>query len=104
MSDSAIRLRSFLFELRRRKVIRVCLVYLALAWVIVQVVDATFEHLPLPNGSETLVLVLLAIGFPVALALAWAYEITPEGRATSSCPWMPRGGGIVVGAFSFLRL
>jgi len=79
MSDSASRLRNFLSELRRRKVIRVGLVYLALAWVIVQVVDSTFEHLPLPNGSETLVLVLLAIGFPVALALAWAYEMTPDG-------------------------
>jgi adenylate cyclase len=93
MSDSASRLRRFFSELRRRKVIRVVVVYLALAWVIVQVVDATFEHLPLPSGSGTLVLVLLAIGFPVALALAWAYEMTPEGLKRDNSDLDPQGGG-----------
>jgi adenylate cyclase len=93
MSDSASRLRRFFSELRRRKVIRVVVVYLALSWVIVQVVDATFEHLPLPSGSGTLVLVLLAIGFPVALALAWAYEITPEGLKRDNSDLDPQGGG-----------
>jgi len=92
MSESASRLRNLLSELRRRKVIRVGLVYLALAWVIVQVVDSTFEHLPLPNGSETLVLVLLAIGFPVALALAWAYEMTPGGVKRDISDLDPQAG------------
>jgi TolB-like protein/Flp pilus assembly protein TadD len=79
MAEFSSRFRAFIFELRRRKVIRVGLVYIVLAWVIVQVVDATFEHLPLPKGSATLVIVLLMIGFPLALALAWAYEFTPGG-------------------------
>ncbi len=66
-------------ELRRRKVIRVALVYVIGAWVIVQVADSTFEYLPLPEGSNTLVIVLLIIGFPLAMILAWAYELTPTG-------------------------
>ena len=98
MSDSASRLRRFFSELRRRKVIRVVVVYLALAWVIVQVVDATFEHLPLPSGSGTLVLVLLAIGFPLALALAWAYEMTPEGLKRDNTEPDPQGVGPVAAA------
>ena len=66
-------------ELQRRKVIRVALVYVIGAWVMIQIADATFEHLPLPEGSNTLVIVLLIIGFPLAMVLAWAYELTPTG-------------------------
>jgi adenylate cyclase len=77
-------LRTFITELRRRKVIRVGLVYLVAAWLIVQVADATFEHLPLPEGSATLVIVLLAIGFPLALVLGWAYDLTPGGLRRDS--------------------
>ena len=95
MFDSSSRFRRIFFELRRRKVIRVVLVYLALSWVIVQVVDATFEHLPLPSGSGTLVLVLLAIGFPLALVLAWAYQMTPEGLKRESSDPDPQGIGPV---------
>jgi adenylate cyclase len=79
MTESSSKLRTFIFELRRRKVIRVALVYILIAWVTIQVVDTTFEHLPLPTGSATLVIVLLLIGFPLALVLAWAYELTPGG-------------------------
>jgi adenylate cyclase len=79
MSHFGTMLSKFFNELRRRKVIRAAVVYLALAWLIVQVVDATFEHLPLPDGSETLVFVLLAIGFPFIISLAWAYDVTPAG-------------------------
>ncbi len=79
MAEYISKFRAFIVELRRRKVIRVGLVYIVIAWVIMQVVDTTFEHLPLPNGSATLVIVLLLIGFPLALALAWAYEFTPGG-------------------------
>jgi adenylate cyclase len=79
MTGFGIRLRSLFSELQRRKVLRVGAVYVVLAWVIVQVVDATFDDLPLPSGSETLVLVLLLIGLPLALGLAWAYEVTPAG-------------------------
>lgn len=84
MTESGSRLRALISELRRRKVMRVALAYIIIAWVLIQVADATFEHLPLPSGSETLVIVLLLIGFPLALVLAWAYEFTPGGLKRES--------------------
>jgi adenylate cyclase len=66
-------------ELKRRKVVRVCIGYIVGAWLLLQIADATFEPLNLPAWSTTLVLWLLVLGFPVALFLAWALEVTPEG-------------------------
>jgi adenylate cyclase len=93
MSDLRSRIQKFFSELRRRKVIRAGLVYVAIAWVLVQVVDATFDQLPLPAGSGTLVLVLLAIGFPLALALAWAYDVTPGGLRRDPADQEQAAGG-----------
>ncbi len=66
-------------ELRRRKVIRVVAVYALVAWILIQVAQATFEPLGLPHWTLTLVIMLLILGFPIAVALAWALETTPEG-------------------------
>lgn len=65
----------FVAELRRRRVIRVALVYLVAAWVIAQVAQVVFPPLLLPAWTVTLVIVLLVLGFPVALILAWAYQV-----------------------------
>ncbi len=62
----------FIAELRRRRVIRVALVYLIAAWLIMQVAQTTFPALLLPDWSVTLVVILLVLGFPLALILAWA--------------------------------
>jgi TolB-like protein/Tfp pilus assembly protein PilF len=72
-------LKQYFEELKRRKVVRVAIDYLVGAWLLLQIADATFEPLNLPSWSTTLVLWLLILGFPVALALAWALEVTPEG-------------------------
>ena len=66
-------------ELKRRKVVQVCIAYVVGAWLLLQVADATFEPLNLPQWSTTMVLWLLVLGFPVALILAWALEVTPQG-------------------------
>jgi TolB-like protein/Tfp pilus assembly protein PilF len=66
-------------ELHRRKVVRVGGAYLAGAFIALQVVSSTFPALPLPEWADTMVLALLGLGFPIALALAWALELTPEG-------------------------
>ncbi len=68
-----------LAELKRRNVFRVAAAYLVASWLIVQVVSAIREPLGLPVWFETMILVLLAIAFPFALILAWAYELTPDG-------------------------
>lgn len=73
------RLQQLLGELRRRKVIRVAIVYAVVAWVLIQVAEATFEPLRLPQWTLTLVVVLAIFGFPISVALAWAFEVTPEG-------------------------
>ena len=70
---------SFFTELKRRHVFRIGIAYLAVAWLIVQVVAAITPILELPNWFAKVILVLLAVGFPIALILAWAFELTPEG-------------------------
>jgi adenylate cyclase len=70
---------SFFRELRRRKVFRVGAAYTIVAWLLIQIAVAVFPTLQLPSWSTTLVTVLLMLGFPVALLLAWAFELTPEG-------------------------
>lgn len=69
----------FFAELRRRKVFRVAAAYAVLAWLIIQVAETTFVPLGIPLWGQTLVIVILLLGFPVAIAMAWALELTPQG-------------------------
>jgi TolB-like protein/Flp pilus assembly protein TadD len=71
--------RSFFGELRRRNVYRVAAAYAVVSWLIIQIAASTFPVLEIPKWCVRLVIVLLALGFPVAVILAWAYELTPEG-------------------------
>ncbi|MEN8374772.1 MAG: tetratricopeptide repeat protein [Gemmatimonadota bacterium] len=70
-------------ELKRRNVVRVGVAYLVIGWVLAQVVDVIAEPLSLPDWFPTAVIVLLGVGFPIALILAWAFELTPEGLKRS---------------------
>ncbi|HEY5622422.1 MAG TPA: hypothetical protein VIV14_01590 [Gammaproteobacteria bacterium] len=70
---------SFLGEIKRRKVFQVATVYLIVAWLIMQVVDVINEPLSLPDWFDTVVILLLAIGFPIAAILSWAFDLTPAG-------------------------
>ena len=74
-----MRVASFLHEVKRRKVFQVAAVYAVTAWLLVQVVVAIKSPLKLPVWADTFVIVLLAIGFPVALILSWAFDLTPDG-------------------------
>jgi tetratricopeptide (TPR) repeat protein len=71
--------RRLLTELKRRRVYRVAVVYAAVAFVIWQAAEIAFPALGLPDWALTLVVVLTLIGFPIAVVLAWAFDITPEG-------------------------
>ncbi len=68
-----------LAELKRRKVFRVAIAYVVVAWVLLQIGDIVFDFLEIPNWAGRLLLVLLMLGLPVALILAWAFELTPDG-------------------------
>jgi TolB-like protein/Flp pilus assembly protein TadD len=75
----------FFEEVKRRKVYRVAVAYIIVAGGVIQLASAAFPAWELPNWALRLVIVLLLIGFPVALILAWAFDVTPEGiRSTPS--------------------
>jgi TolB-like protein/tetratricopeptide (TPR) repeat protein len=72
-------------ELKRRKVVRVAVVYAATAFAIVQAADVMLPRLGVPDWTLTLIVVLVVLGFPAAVVLGWALELTPEGlRVTAA--------------------
>ena len=71
--------KNFFGELRRRSIFKVAAAYAVVSWLIIQVATATFPYLEIPRWGTRLVIVLLTLGFPIAMILAWAYELTPEG-------------------------
>ena len=72
-------MQNLIHELRRRKVFRVAGMYALVSWIIMQIGEVTFPALLLPDWALTLVIVLLIIGFPIAILLSWAFDITPSG-------------------------
>jgi TolB-like protein/Tfp pilus assembly protein PilF len=71
--------RNFFAELKRRNVYKVAIAYGVVAWLLMQVATQVFPFLEIPNWAIRLVIMLIAIGFPIALVIAWAFELTPEG-------------------------
>ncbi|MEY2528850.1 MAG: hypothetical protein QOJ05_940 [Verrucomicrobiota bacterium] len=70
---------NFFTELKRRNVYKVAVAYVVVGWLIVQVATQTFPFFEVPNWAVRLVILLVVIGFPIALIMAWAFELTPEG-------------------------
>ena len=70
---------NLLSELKRRNVFRMALLYAITAWLIMQFVEVLMALVNLPVWVGPGILVVLAIGLPIALALSWFYELTPEG-------------------------
>ena len=70
---------NFFAELKRRNVYKVAVAYAIVGWLVVQIATQVFPFLEIPNWIVRLVIVLVAIGFPIALVIAWAFELTPEG-------------------------
>ena len=69
----------FFAELRRRNVVRVGIAYVVVAWLLLQVGEIVLDFLEVPSWAGKLLLVFLVLGLPIALILAWAFELTPEG-------------------------
>ncbi len=72
-------MRQFFEELRRRNVLRVAIAYLAVSWLLIQVVETLFPIFGQSDALIRLVAILLIIGFPLILIFSWLYELTPEG-------------------------
>src|SRR2546428_12393887 len=81
-------------ELKRRNVYKVAVAYAVVGWVIAQIATQIFPFLEIPNWVVRLIIVLIAIGFPIALVIAWAFEATPEGiKRTEVADKMPAVAG-----------
>src|SRR5438093_11642806 len=71
--------RNFFAELKRRNVYKVAVAYDVVGWLLVQVATQVFPFFEIPNWAVRLVVLVIVIGFPIALVIAWAFELTPEG-------------------------
>lgn len=71
--------KNFFVELQRRNVYKVAIAYGVVGWLLIQIATQVFPFFEIPNWATRMVIVLLVLGFPIALVLAWAYELTSEG-------------------------
>jgi adenylate cyclase len=71
--------RNFFSELKRRNVYKVAVAYAVVGWLLVQVTTQVFPIFEIPNWALRLIVLAIIIGFPIALVIAWAFELTPEG-------------------------
>jgi TolB-like protein/Tfp pilus assembly protein PilF len=105
--------RGFWQELKRRHVYRVAAAYVVVGWVLIQVVTQVFPIFHLPDWIDQAIVLLILIGFPIALVLAWAFDAVPRGNVTaygpadSDGPSLPlrrrsRRAGLIVGAIGVL--
>ncbi len=105
-------------ELKRRNVYKVAVAYAIVSWLLIQVATQVFPFFEIPNWAVRLIVLAIVIGFPIALVIAWAFELTPEGlkrtedvdvelqKRTKSHAWIyvvVIGGAISVALFSLGR-
>src|SRR5712691_8732613 len=101
---------NFFAELKRRHIYRVAAAYAVMAWVLIQLVNNITPMLNLPNSVGTIVLVLLAAGFPMAILFAWINQLAPAdgvaaGATTSKLDWALIGAlAVVLAALSYQQL
>src|SRR5438034_11143055 len=82
--------KGFFGELKRRNVYKVAVAYAVVGWLIAQIATQIFPFLEMPNCVGRLIIVLIAIGFAIALDIAWAFEATPVGiKRTEVADTMP---------------
>ena len=70
---------NFFAELKRRNVYKVAIAYAVVGWLLIQIATQVFPFFEIPNWGVRLMVLIIALGFPIALILAWAFELTPEG-------------------------
>src|SRR3984893_48338 len=71
--------RNFLAELKRRNVYKVAVAYAIVGWLLIQIATQVFPFFEIPNWGVRLVVLLIIVGFPIAVVIAWAFELTPQG-------------------------
>jgi hypothetical protein len=82
--------RNFFAELKRRNVYKVAVAYIVAGWALSQGIAQVFPVFDIPNWVIRLIVVLIIIGLPIALVLAWMFELTPQGiKRTESADAVP---------------
>jgi len=85
-----VKIDTFFTELKRRNVYKVAIAYIVGGWALSQGIAQVFPVFDVPNWTIRLAVVLIIVGLPVALVLAWVFEITPEGiKRTETADRMP---------------
>ena len=75
---------SFVEELKRRNVLRIAAAYIAVSWLLIQVIETLFPIFGISDATIRIIVIILAIGFIPAVIIAWAFELTPEGLQRDS--------------------
>ena len=92
--ERAVNPKNSFGELKRRNVYKVAIAYAVVAWLLMQIATQVFPFLEIPNWAIRLVIMLVVIGFPIALVIAWAFELTPEGlKRTEFADELPKKSG-----------
>src|SRR6266498_3129938 len=81
-----MKVENFFSELKRRNVYKVAVAYAVVGWLLIQVATQVFPFLEIPNWAIRLVIFVTALGFPAALVIAWAFELTPQGLKRMDAP------------------
>ena len=79
-----MRIDNFFAELKRRNVYKVAVAYVVVSWLLIQAASIFFPAFNAPQWAMQIVILILVIGFPIALVFSWAFEITPEGIVRES--------------------
>ena len=79
MPQPPTKLSQFWQELKRRKIIKVIAMYAATSFIIMEAGDIMLPRLGLPDWTVTFIIILLIVGFPIAIILSWIFDVTPEG-------------------------
>src|SRR5258707_10513807 len=74
-----MKLGSFFAELKRRNVYKVAVGYAVVGWLLIQVATQVFPFFEIPNWGVRLIVLLIVVGFPIAVVIAWAFELAPGG-------------------------
>src|SRR5436190_17365456 len=90
-------MNNFFSELKRRNVYKVAVAYAIVGWLLVQVATQVFPIFEIPNWASRLIVLAIIIGFPIALVIAWAFELTPQGlkRTEDVDPFDSRSGQVL---------
>jgi len=88
-----MKIENFFAELKRRNVYKVAVAYAVVGWLLVQVTTQVFPIFEIPNWALRLIVLAIIIGFPIALVMAWAFELTPQGlKRTEDVDLAAQGG------------